>query len=78
MNPSIELFTNTGRMITSDPPLQNLDHKIRLKRSWRLSLAEEMEADVSDLKARRGGVRGCLFVAKSSRRGALAAGEGGD
>lgn len=37
-------------MVTSNPPLQNLDHRIRLTRSWRLSLAEEMEADVSDLE----------------------------
>ena len=44
MNPKVELFTTTGRMIASEPPLQNLEHKIRLKRSWRLSLAEEVEA----------------------------------
>lgn len=50
MNPRLELFTSTGRMITSDPPLQNLDHGIRLTRSWRLSLAEEMEADVPELE----------------------------
>lgn len=50
VNPHIELLTNTGRMVTSDPPLQNLDHKIRLTRSWRLSLAEEMEADVPDVQ----------------------------
>lgn len=50
MNPVIDLFTTTGRMITSDPPLQNLDHKIRLKRSWRTSLAEETEADVPGLE----------------------------
>ncbi|CAM9444784.1 unnamed protein product [Ectocarpus fasciculatus] len=37
-------------MITSDPPLQNLDHKIVLTRSWRTSLAEEMEADVPGLE----------------------------
>lgn len=50
MNPEIDLFTTTGRMITSDPPLQNLDHKIRLTRSWRTSLAEETEADVPGLE----------------------------
>lgn len=50
MNPVIDLFTTTGRMITFDPPLQNLDHKIRLTRSWRTSLAEETEADVPGLE----------------------------
>ena len=50
VNPVIDLFTTTGRMITSDPPLQNLDHKIRLTRSWRTSLAEEAEAGVPGLE----------------------------
>ena len=63
MNPRVDMFTATGRMVTSNPPLQNLEHKIRLKRSWRLSLAEEMEAEVPDLEvgnaeARTGGGRG--------------------
>lgn len=50
MNPRVDLFTATGRMIASDPPLQKLDHKIRLTRSWRTSLAEETEADVPGLE----------------------------
>lgn len=53
VNPRINMFTTTGRMVTSDPPLQNLDHKIRVKRSWRTSLAEEIEAEVSGLEVRR-------------------------
>ncbi|CAM9666820.1 unnamed protein product [Scytosiphon promiscuus] len=50
VNPRVDLFTATGRMIASDPPLQKLDHKIRLTRSWRTSLAEEAEADVPGLE----------------------------
>ncbi|CAM9111170.1 unnamed protein product [Pylaiella littoralis] len=50
VNPRINPFTTTGRMVTSDPPLQNLDHKIRVTRSWRTSLAEETEAEVSGLE----------------------------
>lgn len=50
VNPHVELLTSTGRMVMSDPPLQNLDHKVRLTRSWRLSLAEEIEADVPEVK----------------------------
>lgn len=50
VNPRIELLTSTGRMVTSDPPLQNLDHKIRLTRSLRPSLAQEMDADVPEVK----------------------------
>lgn len=53
VNPRIDLFTTTGRMVTSDPPLQNLDHGIRLTRSWRLSLAEETEAEVPDLEVKK-------------------------
>lgn len=58
MNPKVELFTTTGRMIVSEPPLQNLEHKIRLKRSWRLSLAEEMEADLPHVEV---GCEGSLW-----------------
>ena len=50
MNAYIDLLTTTGRMVASNPPLQNLDHKIRLTRSWRLSLAEEIDADVPDVE----------------------------
>ena len=50
MNAYIDLLTTTGRMVASNPPLQNLDHKIRLTRSWRLSLAEEIDADVPDIE----------------------------
>lgn len=50
VNPRVELLTSTGRMVTSDPPLQNLDHKIRLTRSLRPSLAQEMDADVPEVK----------------------------
>ncbi|CAM9355747.1 unnamed protein product [Choristocarpus tenellus] len=44
VHPTVDLFTSTGRMVTSDPPLQTLNHKIYLRRSWRTSLAVEMEA----------------------------------
>ena len=53
VNACIDLLTTTGRMVTSNPPLQNLDHKIRLTRSWRLSLAEEIEAEVPDIEVGR-------------------------
>lgn len=53
VNPRMELFTSTGRMVTSDPPLQNLEHQICFARSWRLSLVEEREADVQDLQVVR-------------------------
>lgn len=58
VNPRVDLFTTTGRMIASEPPLQNLEHKIRLKRSWRLSLAEEMEADLPHVQVGNKGFLG--------------------
>ncbi|CAM9101401.1 unnamed protein product [Discosporangium mesarthrocarpum] len=44
LHTTLDTFTSTGRMVTSNPPLQMLDHKIVFRRSWRTSLAVELEA----------------------------------